>query len=314
MRGAQSALRLLNLAAQLLDRALVLGHVLAVLLVEDLDEVRHHTLVKVLTAQVGVAVRGHDLEDAVVDGQQRDIEGAATQVVNQNVLLGLLVQAVGDGSRRRLVNDPQNIHTRDDTGILRGLTLSIVEVRRHRDHGVLHLLAEVVLGGLLHLGQDHGGHLLRRHDLGLALDLHPDHGLGVLIHDLKGKELHVLLDRGVLEAAANEALHVEERLRRVDGGLILGRLTDQTLIVREGHVGGRDAVSLVVRDDLDTAILVDADARVGRTQIDTDHRTVDLLLVVLGESRRSGQGQQAESDGLSQHGQRMWLRQAAESK
>ena len=34
-----------------------------------------------LTAQVGVAVGGHDLEDAVVDGQQRDIEGATAQVL-----------------------------------------------------------------------------------------------------------------------------------------------------------------------------------------------------------------------------------------
>mmetsp|Transcript_63397 Transcript_63397/g.166054 ORF Transcript_63397/g.166054 Transcript_63397/m.166054 type:complete len:301 (+) Transcript_63397:1286-2188(+) len=296
MRGAQSALRLLDLTAQLLNRALVLGHVLAMLLLEDCHEVLHHTLVKVLTAQVGVAVRRHDLEDTVVNGQQRDIEGAATQVVHNNVFLGLLVQAVGDGSRRRLVNDPQNIHTRDDTGVLRGLTLSIVEVRRHRDHGVLHLLAEVVLSSLLHLGQDHGRHLLGRHELGLALDLHPDHRLAVLVHDLERKELHVLLHRGVLEAAADQALHIEERLRRVDGGLILGRLTDQTLIIREGHVGGRDAVSLVVRDDLDATVLVDADARVGRAQIDTDDRTVDLLLVVLGQSRR-GQGQQAHGSG-----------------
>merc|ERR1719401_2981337 len=89
VRGAQRALGLLDLTAQLLDRTLVLGHVLVVLLLEDLHEVLHHTLIEILAAQVGVAVGGHNLEDAIVDGQQRDIEGAAAEVVDQNVLLGL---------------------------------------------------------------------------------------------------------------------------------------------------------------------------------------------------------------------------------
>merc|ERR1719160_679729 len=149
------ALRLLHLATELLDGALVLGHVLLVLLLEHLHEVLHDTLVEVLTAQVGVAVRRNDLEHAVVDGQERHIEGAAAQVVDEDVLLRLLVETVRDSRGSRLVDDAEHLEARNGAGILRRLALRIVEVRRDRDHGVLHLLAEVRLSDLLHLREHH---------------------------------------------------------------------------------------------------------------------------------------------------------------
>lgn len=42
---------------------------------EDLHEVLHDALIKILTAQVSVAVGGHHLKDTVVDGQQGHIKG-----------------------------------------------------------------------------------------------------------------------------------------------------------------------------------------------------------------------------------------------
>mmetsp|Transcript_109647 Transcript_109647/g.340299 ORF Transcript_109647/g.340299 Transcript_109647/m.340299 type:complete len:677 (+) Transcript_109647:253-2283(+) len=279
VRGAQGALRLLDLAPQLLDRPLVLGHVLPVLLLEDLHEVLHHALVEVLSAQVGVAVRGDHLEDAVVDGQQRDVKGAAPEVVDEDVLLGLLVKTIGNGGCGRLVDDSQHVEASDGAGILRGLPLRIVEVSGNGDNGMLHLLAQVVLGGLLHLGQNHGGDLLWCHHLVLALDLHRDHRLPALLGDQERQQLDVLLDGRVLEPAPNQALDIEESLRGVDGRLVLRCLADQALLIREGNVRRRDPVPLVIRDDLNAPVLVNADARVGCAQVDSDDWPIDLLLL-----------------------------------
>mmetsp|Transcript_65145 Transcript_65145/g.169278 ORF Transcript_65145/g.169278 Transcript_65145/m.169278 type:complete len:661 (-) Transcript_65145:54-2036(-) len=291
---AQSTLRLLHLAPELLDRTLVLGHVLAMLLLEDLHEVLHDPLIEVLSAKVGVAVRGHDLKDAIVDREERHVEGAASEVVHQDVLLRLLVEAVRDGGRRWLVDDTQDIETGDHASILRGLPLLVVEVRRHGDHGMLDLLAQVILSGLFHLSQDHGRHLLRGHNLVFALHLDADVRLPTLVDNLEGQQLDVLLHGRVLEAAPDEPLNVEKRLRRIHRRLVLGRLADEALVVGEGDVRGRDAVALIVRDDLHAAILVDAHARVRRAQIDADDRAIDLLLVVLargqcGKSEQQGQ-------------------------
>lgn len=59
---------------------------------------------------------GAHLEDAVVDGEDGNIKGAAAQVKHQNVLLGaLLVQTVRDGSRCRLIDDPHDVQASNDT-------------------------------------------------------------------------------------------------------------------------------------------------------------------------------------------------------
>ena len=78
---------------------------------------------------MGVAVGGNDFEDSVVDGQEGDIEGAAAQIEDQDVLLSfLLVHAVSDGGSGRLVDDPHHVETGDDSSISGGLALSIIEV------------------------------------------------------------------------------------------------------------------------------------------------------------------------------------------
>merc|ERR1719379_1136813 len=280
----ERALRLLDFLAQLLKRTLVLGHVLAALLVEDLDEVFHDALVEVLASQVRVAVGRNNLEDAVVNRQKRNVECTAAKVVDKDVLLGLLVKTVRDGRSSGLVDDPENLKACNRSGVLGRLALRIVEIRRHGDDRVLHLLAEVVLRSLLHLREHHRRDLLRHELLRLALHLHRDHRLATLVHDVEREQLLVALHRLLVVLAADEALHVEQSLGRVDRRLRLGGLADQALVLRESHVGRRDAVTLVVRNDLHATVLVDADARISRAQIDPDNGAVDLVF----SSRKRG--------------------------
>src|SRR6202020_1702001 len=78
----------------------------------------------------------------------------------------------------------------------------------------------------------------------------------------------------VSELAADEALDRSYGVRRIGDGLALGGLSDQHLaILGEGNDGRRGAITLAVLDDFGLAALHDRDARIRRTEIDTNHFT-----------------------------------------
>ena len=69
------------------------------------------------------------LEYTVVNGKQRDIEGTASEIKYEDVLLSLLlVETVSDGCGCGLVDNSHHVQSGDGTGILSGLTLGIVKV------------------------------------------------------------------------------------------------------------------------------------------------------------------------------------------
>ena len=88
------------------------------------------TVVEVLTTKVSVTSGGLDLEDTLLDGKERNIEGSSTEIEDEDVTLasGLLVKTVGDGSGGGLVDDTEDVETGDGTGVLGCLTLGVVEV------------------------------------------------------------------------------------------------------------------------------------------------------------------------------------------
>jgi hypothetical protein len=122
-------------------------------------------VVDVVAAEVRVAVGRDDLHDVVADLEDRDVERAAAEVVDGDDLVLLLVEAVGERRRGRLVDDALDVEAGDAAGVLGGLALGVVEVRGHGDDRLGHLLAEVVLGGLLQLLQDLRADLGRRDSL-----------------------------------------------------------------------------------------------------------------------------------------------------
>ncbi len=245
LRGAQLDLGLLSRLTQALHGHLVLGQVDAGAGLELVDQPGHDALVPVVTTEVVVAGGGADLDDAFTDFQQRDVEGAATQVEDQDGLfLVALVQAVRERGRGGLVDDAQHVQTGDLTGFLGGLTLGVLEVRGHGDDRVGDLLAQVCLGVALELHQHARADLLC--GVLLVVDAHRPIGADVA------------LDR------ADGAVDIGDRL-------VLCGLADQNLTVlgeRDDRWGG--ARSFRVRDDDRLAAFENGDDRVRGPEVDSD--------------------------------------------
>ena len=109
----------------------------------------------------------------------------------------------------------------------------------------------------LHLDEHHGGYLLGRKEPVFSRDADLYVRLVVLLLHHKWPVLDVFLHSGVVPVAADQSLYIKDGVLRVQRQLVLGCVSDQPLAVRgEGHVGGSDAVPLVVGNDLDTSILV----------------------------------------------------------
>ena len=226
--GRQLDLRLLGRFLQPLQRELVLAQVDALLFLEFVGQIIDQAHVEVFAAQERVAVGGLHLEHAVADFQNRNIEGAAAEVIDRDGAGLLLVETVSERGRGRLVDDAQHFEAGDLAGVLGGLTLGVVEIGGNGDDGLIDLLAEIGFRRLLHLLQDEAGDLRRR--IGLAVDLDP----GVAVDgfaDLVGDEFLVLLDHRVVVTAADQPLDREDGLFRIGDRLALGRLADETLAV-----------------------------------------------------------------------------------
>ena len=91
----------------------LLAQIHAAVFLEFVEDPIHEAIVPVVTAEVRVAVGGLDLENAVADFQHGNIERAAAQIVDRDLFVLLLVQAVGERGRRRLVDDAQNFQAGD---------------------------------------------------------------------------------------------------------------------------------------------------------------------------------------------------------
>src|ERR671932_1435164 len=144
---------------QPLGRHLILREIYAFGLLELRDDPLDDLGVEVVTTETVVAARGLDLEDAIAEREDGDVEGATAEVEDENGLLLFLVKTIGERGRRRLVDDPLYVKTGDPTSVLGRLALGVLEVGRYRDDRLGNLLAEVLLGVPLELLQDHRGDL-----------------------------------------------------------------------------------------------------------------------------------------------------------
>ena len=270
LRGGELDLGLLGGLVEALEGHLVLRQVDALVALELRREPVDDRLVEVVAAEV-VVTRGRlDLEHAVADLQHRHVERAAAEVEDEDRLVGLLVEAVGQRGGRRLVDDALDVQAGDPAGVLGRLALIVVEVGRDGDDRGVHGLAQVGLGVGLELLQDHRRDLRRAELLHLAADLDLDPRVATRAGDDRVRDDRLLLAHlGLL--AAHEALDGEDRVRGVGDGLALRDGADQALAARrEGDDRRSRAAALGILDHRRLATLEDRHARVGRSEVDPD--------------------------------------------
>ncbi|KAK6943677.1 Glutamate dehydrogenase, NAD-specific [Dillenia turbinata] len=153
-----TALVHLSISQTLLNRLHTLPEEIHVELLKP-STVVHHSVIKVFTTKMGISSSGFHLKNTLFNGEKRDIKGATTKIKDQHILLTnaacLLVKTVSNGSSCRLIDDTHDIETSNDTGILGGLSLRVIEVSWDCDNGILHLRTKVSLRNLTHLNENH---------------------------------------------------------------------------------------------------------------------------------------------------------------
>ena len=267
--GGELHLGLFGGLLQPLQRHPVRAQVDTLVLAELVGQVVDDALVEVFAAEEGVAVGRLDFEHAVADFQDRNVEGAAAEIEDRDLLVLFLVQSVGERGRGGLVDDAEHVEPGDTAGVLGGLALAVVEVGRHRDDRLGHFFAEIVLGRLLHLLQDERGNFGRA--VFLAADFHPGRAV-VVAHDLVGQHFERLLHFGVFEPPAHQALDREHRIGRIGDRLSARDLSHQPLArIRKGDDRRGGPGTLRVGDNDGVAPFHHRDATVGRAQVDSDY-------------------------------------------
>ena len=263
-----------------MQRDRIFGEINAALLFEFLAEVIDEELVEVFAAQERVAVGREYFELLfavnVSDLNDRDVKRAAAEVVHDELAVFFhFVDTERERSSGRFVDDALDVEARDAARVFGGLTLRVIEVRRHRDHGLGDFVAEVILSGFLHFAQRFGRDGRRRN----FLAAHFDPSVAVVVfYDGVRHQRDVFLHFFFFEAATDQTFHGEDRVLRIGHGLALGWRADGDFAVFHiGDDGRRGARAFGVFDDFRLTAFDDGDARVGGAEVNTDDLAHDSI-------------------------------------
>ena len=155
---------------------------------------------------MGVSSGRLDFKNAIVNGQQRHIEGSSSEIIDNNLtLITSAVKTVCDGGGGWLVHDSNDVQAGNGASVLRSLSLIVVEICWNGDHGVDHGFPKIALCDLLHLSEYHGGDFFGGERPVLSLNLNRNGGFVILVGDSEREVLDVTLDVFVRELASDQS-------------------------------------------------------------------------------------------------------------
>ena len=88
-----------------------------------------------------IPARGEHFKDSFIQLEDGNVERSSPKVIDRDRALISLIQAVSERGRGRFIDNAENIQPCDAACVLCGLPLSIVEVGRHGNYGVLDFFA-----------------------------------------------------------------------------------------------------------------------------------------------------------------------------
>ena len=200
--------------------------------------------------------------------QDGDVERAAAQVVDEDLVVEPAVEAVCERRGGGLVDDPLDGEAGEQAGFLHRVALVVVVVGGNRDDRFRDLLPERRFGHAFAVLEHEGADLRQR----VHLPCQHHRGLAVRAFDDLVREvvLDVLHDLGVV-LAADQPLGPVDGVARIDHHLVLGDVADQQIaLVAHRHHAGQDERALVARDHPRDLVAHVRDARVGSAQIDAE--------------------------------------------
>ncbi len=179
------------------------------------------------------------------------------------------IHSVSQRSSGWLVDNAFYIQTSDTTSIFGGLTLAVVKVSWNSNYRLGNSFAQVVFGGFLHLTQDFGGDLWRRHFL--TFYLNPSITVVSLGNGVR-HHLDIFLYYVFVKTTTNQALDRIQSVLRVGYCLTLSRLTDQNFaIVGVGDDGWGGTTALGVFNNLGYTVFQYGNTGVSSTQVNTNN-------------------------------------------
>jgi len=127
----EGPLGLLDLTLQFTESAKILADIGASFFLVALDEVVDDAIIKIFATKMRVTGSSQNFKDTIVNGKERDIKRSTTKIIDDDLRFAtFLIKAVGDSGGSRLVDDAEDSKTGNGSGVLGGLTLSIIEIYR----------------------------------------------------------------------------------------------------------------------------------------------------------------------------------------
>ena len=189
-----------------------------------------------------IAVCAQDFNKFIADFQDRHVERPTTKVEDTDFFFFLFVQTIRQSGGSRFVNDPRNIQARNLSRVFRGLALSVVEVGRHCDHGLVDLVAKIVFCSFLEFAQNQRRNFRGRVFFSVDVNLHI---IRDAAHNLVRHQLFFRLHFAM--TATHKALNRINSILRICDRLTFGWFTNQCFALgRKGnHAGGRATTFLI---------------------------------------------------------------------